>query len=198
MKVLLLGRVENLGEAGDVVDVADNVARDVLFPQERAVVATGSQSENTPAAKVSEQELAAFQRLADRTDQKTVRVERPMNPDRSLQKPVTAKDITAAIAQAIGTSLPAGVIRLSQLIEEPGHYSIPLEFPHGLESEIKLIVEPANETPNTAGETRPKPTPLRPSGSAGHPPPHRNSSSNAQGSGRRRVEGKESTERGTS
>lgn len=146
MKVLLLARVESLGEAGDVIDVADNVARDVLFPKELAVVATGNQSANVSAARVSEEELAAVQNLADLTDQKTVRVAHPANPDGSLQKPVTAKDVAAAIEQSIGISLPVGAVHLSKPIEEPGQYTVPLEFPHGLESEVKLIVEGKEST----------------------------------------------------
>ncbi|TSC63766.1 MAG: large subunit ribosomal protein L9 [Parcubacteria group bacterium Gr01-1014_106] len=146
MKVLLLGRVEGLGEAGDIVDADDAFVRDVLFPQELAVVATGSQSAQTSPSAIPEEELAAAQRVADLTDQKTVRIERPVNAERNLEKPLTARDLQSAIEQEIGASLPADAVRLPHPITEPGQYTVSLEFPHGLEAEIKLIVEPGNES----------------------------------------------------
>ena len=40
MKVILMREVENLGEVGDVVDVADGYGRNFLLPRGLAVLAT--------------------------------------------------------------------------------------------------------------------------------------------------------------
>lgn len=159
MKVVLLGDVENLGRAGEVVEVADGHARNFLFPKGLAAVATGSpvrktNEQKTQAAKDTEEELAAMQRLAELTDQKTVRLDRPMDREGTLQGAVTARDIAAAIERAVSVSLPADAVRLEAPIHDPGQYTVALEFPHGLEAEVTVVVEETRGEEAQSGEEK--------------------------------------------
>ncbi|TSC73122.1 MAG: large subunit ribosomal protein L9 [Parcubacteria group bacterium Gr01-1014_38] len=145
MKVVLLENVKNLGQAGEVVEVADGYARNFLFPRELAAVATGShartaEAQKARATRASEEELATMQRLAELTDQKTIRLERPLGPQEKLHGAVTAKEVVAAIENALHISLPADVVRLPLPIHEPGQHTVTLEFPHGLEAEVTVVV----------------------------------------------------------
>ena len=146
MKVVLLAPVKNLGQAGEVVEVADGYARNFLFPRGLAAVATGSRVRSAEARKAqarqaSEKELSMMQRLAELTDQKTIRLERPLGPQKKLHGAVTAKEIAVAIENALHISLPADVVRLPMPIHEPGQQTVALEFPHGLEAEVTVVVE---------------------------------------------------------
>ncbi|MDP3685690.1 MAG: 50S ribosomal protein L9 [bacterium] len=145
MKVVLLEDVKDLGHAGEVVEVADGYARNFLFPKALAVVATERRSSEADArqaraARASEEELKATQQLAEVTDQKTVRLERPIGPQGKLHGAVTANEIAAAIESALHISLPAGAVHLQKPIHEPGAYQVALEFPHGLEAEVTVVV----------------------------------------------------------
>lgn len=149
MKVVLLEDVKDLGRAGEVVEVADGHARNFLFPKALAVVATESRIREAEAslaraARASEEELAAMQRLAELADQKTVHLERPIGPQGKLHGAVTANDIAAIIEDALRISLPPNAVRLSEPIHEPGTYQVALEFPHGLEAEVTVMVAEAS------------------------------------------------------
>ena len=57
MEIVLREDVENLGKAGEVVDVADGYARNYLFPKQLAVQATEHKIKEVKRRKEREQEL---------------------------------------------------------------------------------------------------------------------------------------------
>lgn len=150
MKVILLEDVDNVGAAGNVVDVAAGFARNVLFPFGRAAAATVGRVRQAQAAKTrvaqrlarrAEKELARTQRLVELVDRKTVTLTAPAGPLGKLHGAVTARDIAAALSRAVGVPLLPAVVRLRAPIHEPGEQKVSLEFPHGLEAEVTVVVE---------------------------------------------------------
>lgn len=151
MQVILLEDVENVGRAGHIVEVADGYARNVLFPRGQAAAATKARVQEAAAsearaARTSERDLATMQELVQRADRKTVVIRTPAGPQGKLHGAVTAKDIAEEIASALGISLPPGTVRLAEPIREPGEHKVALEFPHGLEAEVTVVLE-ANTPP---------------------------------------------------
>lgn len=156
MKVVLLSRVENLGEAGDVVEVADGYARNYLFPSGLAAQATSGRAQAATAAKArarqtSEEELAKTEALADTLDGKSVLLRVPLGPQGKLHGAVTAESITLEIQRSLGVRLPAGAVVLPKPIQEPGEQKLTLELPHGLETTVLVVVE---GTAEDAGEEK--------------------------------------------
>lgn len=153
MRVILLEDVKNVGRAGHIVVVADGYARNVLFPRGQAAAATAARVQEAAAsearaARASERDLAAMQELVQRIDRKTISVHLPSGPQGKPHGAVTAGDIAKEIASALGTSLPPGTVRLAEPIRELGEHKVALEFPHGLEAEVTVIVE-ANTPPES-------------------------------------------------
>lgn len=153
MKVLLLENVEGVGAAGELADVADGFARNVLFPQGKAAAATTGRVKEAAARQAratqkSEKELAALQRLVDLLDQKTVTVTVPAGPQ-GLHGAVTADDIAATIARSLQVTLPKRSVQLREPLRKPGESKVTLAFPHGLEAEMTVIVEAELAPPPT-------------------------------------------------
>lgn len=146
MKVVLLSRVDGLGEAGDMVDVANGYARNALFPSGLAAAATSGKVREAAArkgreAKMSNEELARTQRLAEFLDGKSVTIRVPVGPQGKLHGSVTADGIVRELSTSV-RRLPPGVhARLPKPLHEPGEQKVTLELPHGLEATISVIVE---------------------------------------------------------
>lgn len=146
MKVLLLEDVENVGKAGTIAEVADGYARNYLFPNGLAATATGEQERQVQeraatAEKAAEEELAQLQQLVELVDRKVVVIKAPMGPTGQLHGAVTRDAVQREIETALQTKLPTGCVRLEDPMTEPGERKLQLEFPHGLEAEVSLVVE---------------------------------------------------------
>lgn len=146
MKVILLEDMAEIGRSGDVVEVSDGFARNVLFPSGKAAVATSGRvaeahQARAKAAKKSAQELAALQRLVEAIDRKTVTTRVGAGPQGKLHGAVTADDVARVITQTFGVRLPKESVRLAEPIKEAGSHRLTLEFPHGLEADVTVVVE---------------------------------------------------------
>lgn len=160
MKVILLEDVENVGKAGDVVDVSDGYARNSLFPRGVAAQATDSRVREAEQRKAKAEELQVMaleeaQRHIEILDGKTILLRVNAGPEGTLFGAVTAKDITEEIQRSLGVALPKGIVRLKEPIKLIGEKPVHLEFPHGLEADMTVIVEPrrgedADAVPDTA------------------------------------------------
>lgn len=146
MKVVLLEDVDDVGRAGEIVEVSDGHARNYLFPEGLAALATPERETRAAATqavekKRAEEELARLQALVDALDQKVVAIRAPVGPTGKLHGAVTATDIRKALEKALERTLPEGVVHLQDPITEPGEQKLSLSFPHGLEAEVTLVVE---------------------------------------------------------
>jgi large subunit ribosomal protein L9 len=153
MKVLLLEDVENVGTAGAVVEVPNGFARNVLFPHGRAAAATAGRLKEAEAAKAraaqeSEEELGRLQALIERLDQKTITLTLPAGPEGKLNGAVTAKDIAGELSKTLGADIPSKAVRLQAPLRDIGEQKVSLEFSHGLEAEVTVVVTAS--TPTTA------------------------------------------------
>lgn len=154
--MILLENVEGIGKAGDVVKVSDGHARNYLFPNGLAAQATESRvlaAEKQRAAAASQTRVALedVQRQVAILDGKTVAITRKAGPEGMLFGAVTARDIAEEIERGLKISLPKGVIRLKEPLKHVGEKPVHLEFPHGLEADIIVIVEAEPEGEKTKG-----------------------------------------------
>lgn len=157
MKVILLGAVEHVGNAGDVVDVADGYARNFLFPKGLAAQATAERIEHAKKKKAAEDASARIaleeaQAHVNLLDGKTLLLKRPAGPDGTLFGAVTNRDITEEIHRALTIELPKGVVKLKEPIKHVGEKPVHLEFPHGLEADMTVVIE--RESEEASGATK--------------------------------------------
>jgi large subunit ribosomal protein L9 len=105
MEVILLERVEKLGQMGDVVTVKSGYARNYLLPQKKALRRTkdnlsffGTQKTQLQADNLARREEA--QQVADKIKGLTVPIIRAAGDSGQLYGSVTARDISDAVSAA--------------------------------------------------------------------------------------------------
>src|SRR5881227_2435899 len=117
MQIILLEKIANVGDLGDVVKVREGYARNYLIPQGKAKRAT---PENLKAieAKRSELEnvaagrLAAARALAERLEGMAIQVTQKAGVDGRLLGSVTNIDIVEAL-KSQGVEIERSMIRMS-------------------------------------------------------------------------------------
>ncbi len=146
MKVILMENVPSLGERGKICVVADGYARNFLFPQELAKPATEQaiaeiESSKNKKKKQAEQELGALQDQAAKLDGFEVHIEAPVSDSGTLYAGVGSQKIASELRQA-GYNIKKTQIDMES-IKEPGEFAAKINFEHGLEAQISILVTEA-------------------------------------------------------
>ncbi|ALV06013.1 50S ribosomal protein L9 [Roseateles depolymerans] len=116
MQVILLEKVANLGNLGDVVKVKDGYARNFLIPTRRARRATESaikefEAKRAELEKAAAEKLAAAQALGEQLNGKTVTISQKAGVDGRLFGSVTNADIAEALTKS-GIAVAKSQVRL--------------------------------------------------------------------------------------
>lgn len=116
MQVILLEKVANLGNLGDVVKVKEGYGRNYLIPQRKARTATAAAIKEFEARRAeleaaAAEKLAAAQAMAAKMEGLTVQLVQKAGVDGRLFGSVTNHDIAEALAKA-GFEVPKAAIRL--------------------------------------------------------------------------------------
>ena len=129
MQVILLDKVANLGNLGDVVKVKDGYARNFLIPTRRARRATDAalkefEARRAELEKVAAERLAAAQALGEKMSGKSVRIAQKAGVDGRLFGSVTNLDIAEALTKA-GMSVAKAQVRMpSGPLKTVGEYTV--------------------------------------------------------------------------
>ncbi|MGN6529813.1 MAG: 50S ribosomal protein L9 [Burkholderiaceae bacterium] len=104
MQIILLEKVANLGNLGDVVKVKDGYARNFLIPTRLARRATESaikefEAKRAELEKAAAEKLTAAQGVGEKLGGKTVRISQKAGVDGRLFGSVTNADIAEALGQ---------------------------------------------------------------------------------------------------
>jgi len=146
-QAILLQDVDELGKAGDAVDVSSGYLRNFLAPRKLAQPATsGALAEAQRRREVAEQ---AAQEAANRAEEtgallaKTVlTIQHRAGEDGKLFGSVSSKEIAEAIADARRLRVDPKKISLAEPIREVGTFMVEIEVGGGVTSKVKTIVAP--------------------------------------------------------
>lgn len=110
MKVILLEDVKSLGKKGDVVNVSDGYARNMILPKKLGVEATSKNMndlklQNQHADKVAKENLEAAKALAEEIGTKQVTVKIKTGEGGKTFGSVSSKEISAAAKQQLNLEL---------------------------------------------------------------------------------------------
>ncbi len=128
MQVILLERIEKLGQMGDVVAVKDGFARNYLVPQGKALRATKGNLEEFERRRV-QLEAANLQRKEDATaasskvDRRSVTILRQAGETGQLYGSVNARDIAEAFT-ADGVTIDRRQVRLDSPLKSLGIHTV--------------------------------------------------------------------------
>ncbi len=144
MKVILRKDIGNLGKKGDIKDIAKGYARNFLIPNNMVVLATKSEMAKLEEQKElesqqQEEELLRYQELAEQIDGLELEIPVKVGEDSKLFGAITSAIIAEKLKER-GFEIDKNQIKLEEPIKETGEREIAIEFPHNLESNIKIIV----------------------------------------------------------
>ncbi|MBT3991650.1 MAG: 50S ribosomal protein L9 [Rhodospirillaceae bacterium] len=128
MEVILLERIEKLGQMGDVVTVKPGFARNFLLPQKKAVTATNENKEHfeSQRSQLEAQNLelkSEAEKVGKKLDGEKVVMVRQAGDAGQLYGSVSARDIAVGITEA-GFSVGRHQIKLDDPIKAIGMYPV--------------------------------------------------------------------------
>ncbi|MBS0443231.1 MAG: 50S ribosomal protein L9 [Proteobacteria bacterium] len=145
MQVILLEKVVNLGNLGDVVKVKDGYARNFLIPTKAARRATEAaikefEARRAELEKAAAEKLAGAQALAEKMNGRTVHITQKAGVDGRLFGSVTNADIADALNRIDFKVVKAQVRMPSGPLKTVGEHSVTV-VPHtDVVAEIKVVV----------------------------------------------------------
>jgi large subunit ribosomal protein L9 len=145
MQVILLEKVANLGNLGDVVRVKDGYARNFLIPTRRARRATEAAvkefaDRRADLEKAAAEKLASARALGERISGQVVRVTQKAGVDGRLFGSVTNHDVAEALV-AQGHSVAKSQVRMpSGPLKTVGEYTVSVALHTDVAVEIKVQV----------------------------------------------------------
>ncbi len=116
MQIILLEKINKLGNLGDIVRVKDGYARNFLIPQKKARRATAGaiaefEARRADLEKVAAEKLAAAQALGEQINGMTVQILQKAGVDNRLFGSVTNADVADAMTQ-MGFQIEKTQVRL--------------------------------------------------------------------------------------
>ncbi|CUA81589.1 MULTISPECIES: 50S ribosomal protein L9 [Gulbenkiania] len=147
MQIILLEKVANLGQLGDVVKVKDGYARNFLIPQGKAKRATESNLKEFEARRAELEAkqaaiLADAQARAGKLENAVITIAQKAGVDGRLFGSVTNVDIAEAVT-ASGVEVKRHEIRLPNgPLKMIGEYDLEIALHHDVVTPVKIVVTP--------------------------------------------------------
>jgi len=145
MQVILLEKVTNLGNLGDVVKVKDGFARNFLIPTRQARRATEAaikefETKRAELEKVAADKLAGAQALAEKLGGKSVSISQKAGVDGRLFGSVTNADISDALKK-LGFDVPKAGIRMpTGPLKTVGEQTITVSLHTDVQADVNVVV----------------------------------------------------------
>ena len=148
MKVILLEDVKALGKKGQIVNVSDGYARNLLLPKKLGVEATGKNMNDLKLQKahedkVAQENLDAAKAFAEELKDKQVDVGIKVGEGGRTFGSISAKEITEAAKAQLGYELDKKKLQLSAPIKELGTTMVPIKLHPKVTGELKVVVKEA-------------------------------------------------------
>ncbi len=158
MKVILLERVDRLGDRGQVVNVKEGFARNYLLPRKLALRATPAQLKQLDSlqkqlASKEEKVKKRLASLAEKLGLVALKTNLRMGAEGAFGA-VTSSDICELLAKQ-GFEIDRRAIVLEEPLRHPGVYDIPVKLGHDVLANIKVWVAEAPAGSDTGSPGRP-------------------------------------------
>lgn len=147
MKLILTAAVDNLGVAGDIVEVKDGYGRNFLLPQGLAIVATRGAEKQIEGIKRAQQarEIRDLDHAREVKEQlaalDNVTVAVRTSEKGKIFGSVSAEDIAAAVKTAGGPNLDKRTIELKKgLVKTTGSYSVNVKLHSNIAGTVNFKV----------------------------------------------------------
>lgn len=133
MKVILLQDVKSLGKKGDIVEVSEGYARNMILPKKLGVEANNKnlndlKLQNQHADKVAQENLEAAQKMAEQISQWLVETKIKTGEGGRIFGSVSSKEICAAVKEQYGETIDKKKIHLEDAIRSQGTFEVKVKL----------------------------------------------------------------------
>ena len=146
MQIILKKDVQNLGEAGDIVNVKDGYARNFLLPQDQAEVATEgalkNREQNLARIKAKQEKLHAEALAKAETLEKFGKLELSAKAGESgkLFGTITTKKLAEELLAQSGIEVDRKNVSLNAPINKIGEYTMLIKLTSKVKCELAVVV----------------------------------------------------------
>ena len=145
MKVILKEDVKALGKKGDVVEVSDGYARNMLLPKGYATEATEGnirslKKQKAIAAEKKAEEKAAAQQTAEKIGKVSVEIKTKAGEGGRIFGSITSKDIADALKAQHNITVDKKKILLDSPIKQTGEMTVEIKLYTDVNAKLKVVV----------------------------------------------------------
>jgi large subunit ribosomal protein L9 len=144
MDVILREHVDNLGQRGEIVKVADGYARNFLLPRKLALLATEGNKKQVERERVKfemheAEERKVAEAIRDRLANISVAIARRVGETDTLYGSVTASDIAEVLAEK-GFEIDRRKLQLGEPLKRLGEFDVPIKLHREVTATLKVQV----------------------------------------------------------
>lgn len=145
MIVILNRDIKGTGKAGDVVNVSDGYARNMLLPKGYATEATEGNIRNLKkqkaiAAEKKAEEKAAAQQTAGKIEKVSVEIKTKAGEGGRIFGSITSKDIADALKAQHNITVDKKKILLDSPIKQTGEMTVEIKLYTDVNAKLKVVV----------------------------------------------------------
>ena len=145
MKVILREDIDGVGKRGDICDVADGYARNLLLPRGMAIVATAKAADQAASMRRARDQRdaadrTAAQEVATKLVSSRITIEARVGTEGKLFGSITTTDIAAAVEAQTGIVLDRRHVHLDEPIRSAGEHTATARLHNEVEFPITVDV----------------------------------------------------------
>ncbi len=149
MKVILLEDVRSLGKKGQIVEVSDGYARNMILPKKLGVEANAAnlnnlKLQNQHAEKVAQENLENAQELAKALEGKKVVVKMKAGEGGKAFGSISGKEIAQAAKEQLGLELDKKKMQLAEPLRTFGIHTISIKLHAKVTAQLDVSVVEEN------------------------------------------------------
>ena len=146
MKVILLEDVKAVGKKGEIVEVSDGYARNVLLKKKQGVEATGKNRndlklQKANQEKVAAENLAAAQELGKKLEAASITLKVNVGEGGRLFGSISNKEVAEAVKEQLGYEIDKKKIQLNNPIKSVGTMEAAIKLHTKVTALLKVNVE---------------------------------------------------------
>jgi len=146
MKIILLADVKSLGKQGEIVNVSDGYARNLLLPKKLGIEATSKnlndlKLQQAHEDKVTQENLEAARSFKRELEQKEVNVSIKVGQGGRTFGSVSTKEIAEAAQEQLGYDIDKKKMQITNPIKELGIVLVPIKLHPKVTANLKVNVK---------------------------------------------------------
>lgn len=146
MKVILLEDVKSVGKKGEIVEVSDGYARNVLLKKKQGLEATGKNMNDLKLQKANQEKiaaenLAAAKELAANIEKASITLKVKVGEGGKLFGAISSKEIAEAVKEQLGYDIDKKKVQLTNPLKSVGTMTVPIKLHTKVVAELKVNVD---------------------------------------------------------